>query len=496
MGVPAIDSILGLVAQQSATELRIGTDREPEMYRGAVRLRLALEPTPDDMLRMLLGSLLTAEREQALGSGPVEFSHEVEGAGGFQVVMTPREGEAGIDVLFLLAGTRAPAQQPHATPPAAARAERHDERIEAAEAWADARLPVPEAGPGLLALLEHAVSLRASDLHLREGEAPAVRIDGRLQTILSQPVASLLQLLGEAMSGGVRQAMANGRSVDLGFEVNGLGRFRLNVYAAGARPCASIRVLAASVPALSTLQLPTPLDELIELPHGLVIVCGPTGSGKSTTLAALAQEALRRRSIALITLEDPIEYRLRAAGRSLVRQREVGRDVRDFPTGLRDALREDPDMLLIGEMREPESIGLTLTAAETGHLVLASLHSRSTASAIERMVDSYPPERQGQIRVQLADSLRAVIAQRLLPHASGEGRVPALEVLRVNHSVANLVREGRTAQIATALQSGRKEGQLPLERCLADLVRASKVRLEDARAVANDPVALTSYLQG
>ena len=199
----------------------------------------------------------------------------------------------------------------------------------------------------------------------------------------------------------------------------------------------------------------------------------------------------------LISLEDPIEYKLRpGAGRSVVRQREVGRDVRDFPCGLRDALREDPDLLLIGEMRDAESIGLTLTAAETGHLVLASLHSRSAASAVERVVDSYPPERQQQIRVQLADALRVVISQRLVPSSSGEGRTAALEVLRVNHNVANLIREGRTAQIATAMQSGRKEGQLPLERCLADMIRAGQVQLEDARAVANDATALASYVRG
>jgi twitching motility protein PilT len=341
------------------------------------------------------------------------------------------------------------------------------------------------------------VSLRASDLHLREGEAPALRIDGRLQTILADPVTNLAELLGESLQESLQAAITTGRSVDVAFEVAGTGRFRLNVYAASQRGCASIRVLPAAVPALATLQLPMPFDDVVDLPHGLVIVCGPTGSGKSTTLAALAQEALRRRSIVLISLEDPIEYRLRGGHNgSLVRQREVGHDVRDFPTGLRDALREDPDVLLIGEMRDADSIGLTLTAAETGHMVLASLHSRSTASAIERVVDTYPPERQGQIRVQLADSLRAVISQRLLPHASGEGRIPAVEVLRVNYNVANVIREGRTAQLATAMQSGRKEGQLPLERCLADLVRGGHVRIEDARAVANDQAALGSYLQG
>ena len=177
-----------------------------------------------------------------------------------------------------------------------------------------------------------------------------------------------------------------------------------------------------------------------------------------------------------------------------MRQREIGREVSDFATGLRDALREDPDILLIGEMRDAETIGLALTAAETGHLVLASLHSRTSASAIERIVDAYPPERQRQIRVQLADALRAVIAQRLLPRADGGGRVPAVEFLRVTFAVANLIREGKTPQIPTAVVSGGDEGMMPLERSLAELVRAGIVALDAARALASDPKAFDGHL--
>ncbi|RYE93402.1 MAG: type IV pili twitching motility protein PilT, partial [Myxococcales bacterium] len=242
---------------------------------------------------------------------------------------------------------------------------------------------------------------------------------------------------------------------------------------------------------------PVPLDDLVDLPHGLVIVTGPTGAGKSTTLAALAQETLKRRSTLLITLEDPIEYSFSAESRgSLVRQRQVGREVASFAAGLRDALREDPDVLLVGEMRDPESIAMALTAAETGHLVLTSLHSRSAAGAVERIVDAYPPERQRQVRVQLADSLRAVVAQRLVPRARGPGRLPALEVLRSTHAVASHIREGKTEQLASAIQTGRREGMIPLERCLADLVRAGQIGPDAARAVANDTTALAEYLRG
>ena len=278
----------------------------------------------------------------------------------------------------------------------------------------------------------------------------------------------------------------------------GIGRFRVNVYMTAGGLSAAIRTLRPTPPTLAELASPMPLDDLVDLPHGLVLVCGATGSGKSSTLAALAHEALRRRACMLITLEDPIEYTLATRGtRGISRQRQIGRDVKDFATGLRDALREDPDILVIGEMRDPETIGLALTAAETGHLVLASLHSRGAAAAVERIVDSYPAERQLQIRVQLADSLRVVVAQRLLPLREPEGgRALAVEVLRGTHAVQNALREGRTGALQSAIQSGRREGMIPLERCLADLVQRQRVSLEDARAAANDPATLAAYLAG
>jgi twitching motility protein PilT len=271
---------------------------------------------------------------------------------------------------------------------------------------------------------------------------------------------------------------------------------RVNVYASDEGICAAMRILRREPPTLAELNLPAQIEPLVDLPHGLVIACGPTGSGKSSTLAALVQHALAARPRVLVTLEDPIEYVIRPRRASgLVRQREVGTHVRDFATGLRDALREDPDMLLIGEMRDPETISLALTAAETGHLVFASLHSRTAPSAVERIVDTYPPERQRQIRVQLADALRAVIAQRLIPSADGSGRIPAVELLRGTPAVANLIREGRTPQIVNALQSGGADGMLVLERSLADLVRASRIRREAAFAAANDPTTMQEYLR-
>ncbi len=350
------------------------------------------------------------------------------------------------------------------------------------------RLPAP-----LIFLLTRAASLGASDIHLSPQRPPIVRINGVIEALEQEPGFDASALL--VGQGWMEQIRAGG-SVDRAFDVPGVGRVRVNVYSSAEGLCAAMRLLRREAPSLSDLKLPPQIEPLVSLPHGLVIACGPTGSGKSTTLAALVQHAVRARPQVLVTLEDPIEYLIRPVHTSgLVRQREVGTHVRDFATGLRDALREDPDLLLIGEMRDPETISLALTAAETGHLVFASLHSRTAPSAVERIVDTYPPERQRQIRVQLADSLRAVISQRLIPTTAGAGRVPAVELLRVTHGVANLIREGRTAQIVNALQAGASDGMLVLERSLADLVRANRIRRETALAVANDSATLIEYLR-
>jgi twitching motility protein PilT len=320
---------------------------------------------------------------------------------------------------------------------------------------------------------------------------PSLRIDGKLRTLDESSIAAVDHLLAECAAD-----LGSGMSLDRALHIEGVGRFRINVYRTQGRLAAAIRVLLRQAPTLEELHFPVSLSDVVQSPHGLVLVTGSTGSGKSATLAALAQEALRQRGGVLISLEDPVEYTISASGGGLVRQREVGRDVRDFHSGLYDALREDPDILLIGEMRDAESISLALTAAETGHLVLASLHSRSAASSVERIVDSYAPERQQQIRVQLADALRAVIAQRLLPRARGSGRLPALEILRGNTTVASLIREGKTAQIPNTISSSKKEGMFTLERCLADLVRSGQITREAALAVANDVSTLNTYLSG
>ena len=536
-----IDSILGIVVSQGANELRVGTDKEPKMLAYGIAKRLSIPSTPASTLRELLGEILSKDREEAMRArGRVEVPYD-SGLGAFKVTLISR-GDVNFDAVFVKDGARGGAKagaavtpihvapspdaakpagmhtdvEPRPTPPMlavvapasgvlpAAPEARLSEAAylgAAPQAFAPAHAqPAPssqrayEVTEALSHLVSRATSMRASDLHLGDGEVPVLRVDGALTRLEDEGVIELLRIL--PLDEQRIQRVRGGESVDLALEIADIGRVRVHIYRADDRLAAAIRMLPRAAPSLASLHLPIPLDDIVEMPQGLVLVCGATGSGKSTTLAALAQEVVHRRSVVLTTLEDPVEYAITPPETSLVRRRQVHRDVKDFASGLRDALREDPDVLLVGEMRDPETIGLALTAAETGHLVLASMHARSSASAVERIVDSYPPERQQQIRVQLADSLRVVVAQRLLPRARGGGRLPALEVLRVTHGVANIIREGKTAQLATALQSGRREGMLALERCLADRVLAGEIKAEDARAAANDPASLARYLAG
>jgi twitching motility protein PilT len=319
-----------------------------------------------------------------------------------------------------------------------------------------------------------------------------MRVDGRLMPLDVGTIGTVQELfqLDETLC----DRLSSGSAVEAAISTASHQRLRITLYQASSGLTAAIRLLPSESPQLSDLQLPLNLSSCAELPNGLVLLCGATGSGKSTTLAALSRHALECRSVLLVTLEDPIEFQLRSSSHSVVRQRQIGRDVESFTAGLRDALRSDPDVIVVGELRDGETIRLALTAAETGHLVLASIHSGSAAACIERVIDAYPADQRSQIRVQLADALRAVVVQRLLPRQRGTGRIAALEVLRVNRAVSNVIREGKTAQIATLLQGGKREGMISLERCLADYVQSGTVALEQARAAANDPESLAMYL--
>lgn len=469
----------------------MGTGLPPQMFAQGAPRRLSIPTTDADTLRDLLGEVLTDERERMLrANGRLELVHDAEGAGPHQVLLTVKRD--GYDVVFVRSeeGRARPSptmvSEPAATEPVQA--------IDAPQEDDAPRVHLAQAGvalaPALVSLLER-LPARASDVHLAEGELPRVRVDGVLSPLADQGhVARELLQLDPASEAYLLRT----RSFDGASTLPSGARLRVHVFCTDSGRAMALRILPRLAPSLASLHMPVPLEPLVGLPHGLVLICGATGSGKSTTLAALAREVVTRRSVVLTMLEDPIEYALSAPPGSVVRRRQIGRDVPDFANGLRDALRQDPDVIVVGEMRDAQTIELALTAAETGHLVLSSLHSGSAASAIERIVDAYPPMRAQQIRVQLADVLRAVVAQRLLPKARGGGRCVALEVMLGNSAIGSLIREGKTAQIATTIQASRREGMITLERCLADRVLAGEVRVEDARAAANQRAALEAFL--
>ncbi|MEY4582237.1 MAG: hypothetical protein RL701_6940 [Pseudomonadota bacterium] len=517
-----IDGLLKLAQQQGANELRLGAGQAPKMFARGEPKRLSVPAIAEATLRTLLQGILTSDVERRLSEhGTTETKYDAGPLGSYRVTFHAQP--TGFDVVFLEfldAGTQgtasqlaaqtvaaaAPELEPVAAPPPAVQRREHaaperpsipsippaPRQHDPAPVAAVAQASKPVQAAQLAGWIRRAIALRASDLHLAEGECPCVRVDGSLEQLDNHVLDDLTAVI--PLEAAHAEQLARGRSLDVALEIAGAGRVRAHLYATDSGPVAALRLLPRSAPTFASLNMPTPFDDLVELPHGLVLVCGAAGAGKSTTLAALAQEALRRRSIVLVTLEDPIEYALMPSATSLVRRRQIGRDARDFASGLRDALRADPDVLLLGELRDPATIALALTAAETGHLVLASLHSRSAASAIERMVDSFSGDQQQQVRLQLSESLRAVVAQRLLRRRHADGRVPAVELLRVNRAVASLIREGKSAQLASVLQSTRREGMLSLERCLADRVQAGEIHHEDAVAAANDPEALAQCL--
>lgn len=497
--MPALDSLLRIVDQQGANELRLGSDKAPSMFASGTPKKLAIPPTSTDTLRELFGELLDATRLAQLDKlGRIELLHEADKLGAFRVTITKRPtGPLAFDAIVLRANVApAPiaAPAPSAPPPVPMTAP----ATRALPTPPPAKSAPPEGSPyrstaALDELLQRAVQLGASDVHISESDPPVARVHGQLLHLDSVPAAAACDACLHAFGDVVETRLAEQASCDLAIDLPGGGRGRLNAFRTSRGLAIAIRILPRNVPTLQSLGFPIPIDDLASLPNGLVLATGATGSGKSTTLAALAQHAIQTRSAVLVSLEDPIEYVFEGSHQSLVRQRQVGRDVRDFATGLRDALREDPDVLLIGEMRDAESIQLALTAAETGHLVLASLHSRGAVSAIERIIDTYPAQRQNQIRVMLADSLRAVLAQRLLPREGG-GRVLAAEVLRVTTSVGAAIREAKMGSMRSAMQSGKSEGMITLERSLADLVKRRAITLEAGRAASNDPYTFAQYV--
>jgi len=339
-------------------------------------------------------------------------------------------------------------------------------------------------------LLLSSVSRGASDLHLSAGLAPLLRIDGDICP-LDGPVldaSQVLALIHELMSDSQRKAFASHQDLDFAHELPGVARFRVNAFRHARGAGAVLRLIPARVQSLEELGLGSVFRQVSELPRGLVLVTGPTGSGKSTTLAAMVDHLNRTRRQHILTIEDPIEFIHPPQG-CLVHQREVARDTQSFATALRAALREDPDVILLGELRDLETIRLALTAAETGHLVLATLHTSSAAKTIDRLVDVFPGEEKALVRSMLAESLQAVIAQVLLKRIGG-GRVAAHEIMLGTAAIRNLIREDKVAQMYSAIQTGGAQGMQTLDMSLKALLAKGLISREQAREKARMPQSL------
>jgi twitching motility protein PilT len=348
--------------------------------------------------------------------------------------------------------------------------------------------PSDEAWEWLDDLLRRARSDHASDLLLVAQAPPTVRVNGRLRSLGRKKLGGgALELVSSALVPKSHRELAerNGH-VDFSLERPGAGRVRCNVHRQRGRWSAAIRLLAEQAPELGELALPDRLAGFADLARGLLLVTGPTGCGKSTTLAALVRRILEQREVHLITIEDPVEYE-HSHTNSVVEHVEVGRDVATFAEALRSALRQDPDVLLIGEMRDRESMSIAITAAETGHLVLATLHTSDAPQTLHRILDSYPANQMDAVRTQLSASLAGIVSQQLVPRADGSGRVPAVEILVATQAVRNLIRQGKIEQLRSQLTLERQTGMLDLDRSLAGLVRAGLVDAKEARFRARQP---------
>ena len=329
---------------------------------------------------------------------------------------------------------------------------------------------------------------KASDLLISAGAPPILRINGQLFRTRTEGLTAeqTKELIYDFLTEDQRKAFEENRELDFSLAVGRRHRFRVNVYLQKQAVTAALRPIPEKIPSLSELGLPPGVGELAKARQGLILVTGPTGSGKTTTQAAFIDQVNNERACHIITIEDPIEY-VHTHKRSIVDQREVGEDTNSFPRALKYVLRQDPDVILIGEMRDLETISAALTAAETGHLVLATLHTNDAIQTVDRIIDVFPAEQQQQIRFQLSMCLLAIFSQRLLPRADKPGRILTCEILRNNTAVANLIRDGKTHQIYSVVETGSKEGMVTMDRAVKKLYNAGKISYEDAIATMRNP---------
>lgn len=346
-------------------------------------------------------------------------------------------------------------------------------------------------------LLELVIKNKSSDLHLQVGLPPMLRVDGKLSPVSNTSALSENQvetLVYSILDADQKKVLLKDKEFDFSFAFGDLGRFRVNAFHERGNLAAALRLIPNKIVGVEELGLPAVVNSFADFPRGLVLVTGPTGSGKSTTLAAMIDKINSERATHIITIEDPIEY-THKSNKSVVVQREVHYDTFSFSAALRSSLRQDPDVVLIGEMRDLETISAAITIAETGHLVFATLHTNSAAQSIDRMIDVFPPHQQPQIRSQLSNILMAICSQRLVPTIGG-GRVAAAEILVANSAVRNIIREGKSHQLDAVIQTGADQGMQSMDRTLVNLAKAGTVTAEEARTFAVDLEEFDRLMRG
>lgn len=350
-------------------------------------------------------------------------------------------------------------------------------------------------------LMEQLIEMGGSDMHLSAGLPPYFRINGHLTPIGDEPLTAdqCQRLIFSMLNNTQRKTLEQTWELDCSYGVKGLARFRVNVYKERGIYAACLRALSSKIPSFEKLGLPDVVREMAEKPRGLILVTGPTGSGKSTTLAAMIDLINRTRAEHILTIEDPVEFVYEPI-KSVIHQRQLHEDTKSFSNALRAALREDPDIILVGEMRDLETISLAISAAETGHLVFGTLHTSSAAQTVDRIIDVFPSEKQTQVRVQLSNSLVAVFSQTLVskknPKPGEYGRVMAQEIMVVTPAISNLIREGKTSQIYSMIQTGGKQGMVTLEKVLADLYKAGTISFEAAMSKTSKADELQRLIGG
>lgn len=351
--------------------------------------------------------------------------------------------------------------------------------------------------PKIETLLEECIRRHASDLHIQFGLPPILRVDGALIPIAGFPVLTelaLKKIIFATLDEEQQKIFLKDKEFDYSFTFGDIARFRVNAFHERGKMAAAFRLIPNRIPSINDLGMPLIIETFANFPRGLVLVTGPTGSGKSTTLAALIDKINREKAVHILTIEDPIEFTHKSQ-RSVVVQREVHYDTYSFSIALRSALREDPDVVLIGELRDLETISSAITIAETGHLVFATLHTNSASQSIDRIIDVFPAHQQPQVKSQLSNILMAICAQRLVP-AVGGGRVAAVEILIANSAVRALIRDGKTYQLDTAIQTGADQGMQTMDRTLAKLVKTGVITYDSARDYAINLVELDRLVKG